>query len=44
LSSFDINFVVSFVPRINQRRNKGPADRRADHAPYLALWNMRGSS
>jgi hypothetical protein len=22
----------------------GPADRRADHAPYLALWNMRGSS
>jgi hypothetical protein len=30
-------FMVSFVHRINQRRNKGPVDWRAEHAPYITL-------
>jgi hypothetical protein len=36
--------MVSFVHRINQRRNKGLADWRVEHAPYITLWNVRGSS
>jgi hypothetical protein len=37
-------FVVSFVHRINRRRNKDPVHWRAEHTPYLSLWNARGSS
>jgi hypothetical protein len=33
--------VVSFVSRINRRRNKGPMDWRAEHTPYISLWNAR---
>jgi hypothetical protein len=37
-------FVVSFVARINQQRNNGVADWRVEHATYLALWELTGSS
>jgi hypothetical protein len=36
--------MVSFVHRINWRRSKGPMDLRAEHTPYITLWNVRGSS
>jgi hypothetical protein len=36
--------MVSFVHRIYWRRNKGPTDWRAEHTPYITLWNTRGSS
>jgi hypothetical protein len=29
-----------FVRRINRRKVKGPADWVAQHAPYIALWNV----
>jgi hypothetical protein len=37
-------FMVSFMHKINRRRNKGPVDWRAKHAPNITLWNVRGSS
>jgi hypothetical protein len=36
--------MVCFIYRINQRRNKDPVDWRSEHAPYITLWNTRGSS
>jgi hypothetical protein len=41
---FWYQIMVSFVHKINQRRNKGPADWRAEHTPYIILWSTRGSS
>jgi hypothetical protein len=36
--------MVSFVHRINRRRNKGPTDWRVEHTPYITLWSVRGSN
>jgi hypothetical protein len=33
--------VICFMHKINRRKVKGVVDWAAQHAPYIALWNVR---